>query len=199
MCDTLATDRASVPGFREIQALCAADRLDIDGAFHPAKTDGAPTGTGTLVLLGPREPGFWGYVTSEPEFEDAGPDPLDRWSRRVIGQIASNLNAKALFPFGDPPYQPFIAWALRSGRAWQSLVGLLVHDRAGLMVSYRGALALPDRIDLPALPRCPCDNCLETPCLSACPVSALQKDHYDLTACHGYLATMPGRDSSPSP
>jgi epoxyqueuosine reductase len=76
---------------------------------------------------------------------DAGPDPIDRWSRRVIGHMACDLGAKALFPFGGPPWHPFIAWALRSGRAWQSPVGFLVHDQAGLMVSYRGALALSHR------------------------------------------------------
>jgi hypothetical protein len=66
--------------------------------------------------------------------------------------MACDLGAKALFPFTGPPWHPFIAWARRSGRAWESPVGFLVHDRAGLMVSYRGALALSHRIDLPATP-----------------------------------------------
>jgi epoxyqueuosine reductase len=53
--------------------------------------------------------------------------------------MACDLGAKALFPFGGPPWHPFIAWAKRSGRAWESPVGFLVHDQAGLMVSYRAA------------------------------------------------------------
>lgn len=171
-----------------------ACHLDVMGAFHPQGSDRAPQGTSTLILLGPREPGFWAQVRTSLEFGDGAPDPLDRWSARVIGALATELGAVAVFPFGGSAYRPFIAWALRSGRASRSPVGLLVHDRAGLMVSYRGALALPDRIDLPDLPPSPCDSCRDIPCLSACPVDALQKDRYDLVACHGYLDTKPGRD-----
>ena len=108
-----------------------------------------PPGVATLVLLGPREPGFWTAFTAAPEYGDGAPDPLDRWSSRVIGDLAQALDATAYFPFGGPPYQPFIAWAQASGRAHVSPVGLLVHDTAGLMVSYRGALGFADSIDAP--------------------------------------------------
>lgn len=177
-----------------IATRAAAHRLEIFGAFHPNADDGAPKGTRTLLLLGPAEPGFWAHVTASPEFADGAPDPLDRWSRRVIGRMACDLGAKALFPFGGPPWRPFIAWAKRSGRAWESPVGFLVHDRAGLMVSYRGALALRSRIDPPA-PRdaAPCETCAR-PCLDACPVGALSAGGYDTAACHGYLDTPPGTD-----
>ena len=56
---------------------------------------------------------------------------------------AARSAATALFPFGGPPWLPFPAWARRTGRAWDSPVGLLVQRRPGLFVSYRGALALP--------------------------------------------------------
>ena len=144
-------------------------------------------------MLGPAEPGFWPHVRAAPEFADGAPDPLDRWSARVIGDCARRIGATALFPFGGPPYRPFIAWARRTGRAWPSPVGLLVHDRAGLMVSYRGALALRDRLDLPAPPAWPCATCAGRPCLGACPVAALDDRGYDLAACHGYLDTRDGR------
>jgi hypothetical protein len=171
----------------------AAHRLEVFGAFHPDTEDGAPKGTATLILLGPAEPGFWAHVTAAPEFADGAPDPLDRWSRRVIGHMACALGGKALFPFGGPPWQPFIAWARRSGRAWESPVGLLVHDRAGLMLSYRGALALKTRVDLPPpLQASPCETC-DRPCLSACPVGALSAERYDTAACHGWLDTGPGK------
>jgi hypothetical protein len=62
------------------------------------------------------------------------------------------------------------------------------------MVSYRGALAMVDRIDLPELPSCPCETCPDTPCRTACPVDALHKERYDLADCHGYLDTAAGRD-----
>ncbi|MGB5557835.1 MAG: ferredoxin [Paracoccaceae bacterium] len=173
-------------------ALTAA--LDIFGGFHPTPADDAPTDTETLLLLGPHEPGFWPHVSAAPEISDGLPNPLDRWSARIIAGLADKAGGRALFPFGGPPYQPFIAWALRSGRAWTSPVGLLVHDRAGLFVSYRGALALPYHVDLPRPPPKPCDTCSGQPCRNACPVSALTDAGYDLDRCHAYLDTNRGKD-----
>ena len=150
-------------------------------------------GCASLVLLGPEGPGFWPHVTVAPEFADGAPDPLDRWSRRVIGALARGLGAKALFPFGGPPWPPFTDWARRSGRAWPSPVGLLVHDSHGLMLSYRGALALPHRLALPSAAVRPCDTCADQPCLTACPVGALSSGGYDVPACKSDL-DRPGND-----
>ena len=73
---------------------------------------------------------------------------------------------------------------------------MLVHDTVGMMISYRGALLLPDPIPCPEPPRIsPCDSCAGKPCTTACPVGALAADHaYDLDACHGFLDTGPGAD-----
>ena len=101
---------------RAVQAALAAHHLTVLGGFHPTEEDGTPPGTETLLLLGPAEPGFWAHMTAQPEWLDDAPDPVDRWSRRVIGTIACDLGAKALFPFGGPPYHPFYQWALRTGR-----------------------------------------------------------------------------------
>jgi hypothetical protein len=168
----------------------ARDHLADFGAFHTNEADGL--GAATLVLLAPLEPGFWDHVSGQPEFGDGESDPLDRWSIRAITRIAGEFGGTALFPFGEP-VQPFITWALRSGRAWSSPVKLLVHDTAGLMVSYRGAVLIPERLDLPEPPRNPCETCAGRPCESACPVDALTVEGYDLDRCHGYLDTLPGQ------
>lgn len=177
-----------------IEAGAAPHHLAVFGGFHPTSRDSTPAGTRTLLLFGPQEPGFWPHVSRQPEFLDQRPDPMDRWSARVMTALARQFDSQALFPFGGPPYQPFISWALRSGRAWTSPVGLLVHDRAGLFISYRGALALPRRIALPPAPQRPCDSCAGQPCRSACPVAALTETGYDLASCHAYLDTEPGKD-----
>jgi len=181
--------------YQMILEACAGAHLDIFAALCPASTDGAPGGGGgTLLLLGPLEPGFWPAVSAAPEFSDHRPDPLDRWSTRVITALADSFAAVALFPFDGPPYLPFFAWALASGHAFSSPVKLMVHARAGLMVSLRGALALRRRIALPPPPtRAPCEGCAQ-PCLSSCPTHVLSDAGYDARACHAWLDSARGND-----
>ncbi len=172
-----------------IAEAASRDALEVLGLCHTTENDGL--GHGTLVLLGPREPGFWAHVQAEPEFRDGLPDPMDRWSTRVVTRIADRFDARALFPFGTPP-RPFIGWALRSGRAWVSPPGLLVHDVAGLLVSYRGALLLAEKLTHDDPGKRPCDTCDDKPCLAACPAGALNAHGYDLGACHAFLDTPDG-------
>ncbi len=181
-------------GLDAVSLRVGRDGLAVLGAFHAADGDGAPAGTGTLVLLGPEPEGFWPVFAASGELADAKADPLDRWSARVIGVLAAELGAAAVFPFGGPPYAPFLAWARRSGMAWTSPVGLLVHARLGLFVSYRGALAFAERLALPPLPaRSPCDGC-PAPCLDACPAGVLGAQGYDVPGCHAWLDTAAGGD-----
>ncbi|WP_319825798.1 ferredoxin [Thalassovita sp.] len=164
--------------------------LRVRGGFHP---DDMP-GIGTLILLGPDEPAFWPGFTTSPEMADGQPDPMDRWSARVIGDLADDLGATAFFPFGGPPWHSFLRWAQDTGRAFTSPIKLLVHDRAGLFISYRGALGFAARLDLPAPPAdAPCTGCA-APCATACPVDAFATGRYDVAACKAYLATDPGQD-----
>lgn len=173
-----------------IEALAAQHFLTVLGGFTCADEVGLPAGTRSVLLLGPLEPGYWAHVRAQPEW--GGVDPVDRWSRRVIGRMACDLGAKALFPFGGPPYHPFYQWALRTGRVWDSPVKLLVQAEQGLMVSFRGALALKQQV---AVPRAisPCEGCAR-PCLQACPAGALTAAGYDLAACHAYLNQPVGAD-----
>ncbi|MFB2533137.1 ferredoxin [Paracoccus sp. p4-l81] len=140
----------------------------------------------SLWLLAPQGAAFWAAITASPEWSDGRPDPMDRWSRRVIDGLAADLGGVAAYPFGLP-HQPFYAWALRSGRAWPSPVRLMVHDRMGLWASFRGAIALP--LDAaPGTPRpAPCATCTGQPCRTACPAQALTEAGYDLAACHAHL------------
>ncbi len=164
----------------------AEERLEVLGGFAVAEGEaGFPPGTRTLLMLGPKEPGFWPHLTSQPEW-DGAPHPVDRWSRRVIGRIACDLRAKALFPFGGPPYHPFYPWALRTGRVWDSPVRLLVHAGQGLLVSFRGALALKEAVDLPLRAEKPCEACA-APCLTRCPAGAITAAGYDVPVCHAFL------------
>ncbi len=183
---TLTAGLGADAALSQIAGLLAAHHLEILGGFHTENDPALPAGTRTLLMIGPKESGFWPHLTAQPEW-DGQPDPIDRWSRRVIGQLACDIGAKALFPFGGPPYHPFYQWALRTGRVWDSPVRLLVQASQGLMVSFRGALAIKDVVAVPPPATRPCEAC-DKPCLAACPAGALGAGGYDVPACHAYLA-----------
>jgi hypothetical protein len=178
-----------------LEQAAQARHLTILGGFHPTPEDKAPKGCKTLLMLGPDEPAFWPAFTQSLEWQDGQPDPVDRWSIRVLGGWAAEIEATALYPFGGPPYQPFYSWALRTGRVHSSPVKLLVHDHAGLFVSFRGVLALNTHIDLPAPPAPPCESCADQPCRTACLSGALTPEAYDVPACRTFLHTDAGHEN----
>lgn len=168
--------------------------MDLAAALFPfglRRLGDCPDGDDQIVLIGPDEPRFWDIFCQSAEYRGGAPDPLDRWSRRVITDVAGQMGAAALFPFGGPPYAPFYSWALKTGRFWASPIGFLVHDEAGLFVSFRGALRLSGLAKPPVLEQ-PCDACAQ-PCHAACPVGAFD-DGYNVDACKAHLRADAGRD-----
>jgi len=164
------------------------------GAFHPEPADNVPdlpggNNAGTLVLAGNVGPAMWqAFSTTEP----TGKDALDRWSADVLTPIADRFGGAAHLP-GGPPYLPFIRWAQRAGPVQPSAIGMLIHPDYGLWHAYRGALALPDRLDLPPPDERPraCDTCADKPCLATCPVGSFTTEGYDVPSCADYLDTTP--------
>lgn len=177
----------------DLDAGVRAVGLAVRGAFHPDAEDLAPDGTGTIVLLGPDEPGFWDVFTASREYLDGHRHPLDRWSKRIVTKVAAPLQAQAVFPYDGPPYPPFLRWAERCGSSWSSPVQLLVHETAGLFISFRAALALPTRLDLPPAVAKPCLTCTTQPCTTACPVGALAPGQpYNVPACVAHIESADG-------
>lgn len=179
----------------DIQKAIAARGLAYRGAFHPDVAD-LPAGieADTLVLIGVTGRDRWAAFAASPEAIDARPDPLDRWSRRVIGAIAGDVGATAIFPFDGPPWAPFLRWAQRAEPVYPSPLGMLIHPDWGLWHAWRGALAFRQRLDLPEPARrgSPCESCAEKPCLSACPVTAFTPAGYDVAACIAYVDSLDG-------
>lgn len=189
--DQSNTSAPASPEFARVEQAALAAGLIVMGALHPRTTQAKQLEDGTLILLGTAG-AFWPVLKAASEWH--GPDPVDRWSTRVIGRMAQELGAQAHFPFGGPPYTPFIDWALKSGRAFSSPVGALVHDTVGMLISYRGALHFPQEFAIPeANGASPCTTC-PAPCATTCPVGALNThSFYDVAACHDHLNTPDGQ------
>lgn len=154
----------------------------------PPLADGHPTTA--LVLVGRLGRPGWSTFAAAPEYRDRLPDPLDRWSTRVIGTLAEEIGGRALFPFGGPPWWPFQRWAMRAEPVAPSPLGLLIHPDVGLWHAYRGAVAIADDIGEivpPPAVASPCETCAAKPCLTTCPVDAFSPTGYDVARCATHM------------
>ena len=188
----------------DLLTAAAAEGLCFRGGFAVTAADSVPAlapdrPAQTLLLLGSVGGSLWSAFSQPAEFHDGLPDPLDRWSQRVIGGLAERFSALALFPFGGPPYQPFLRWARRAEGVAPSPLGMQIHATHGLWHAYRGALALAETLDLPAPEPSarPCDSCADRPCLTACPVGAFTLDGsgatgYNLQGCARHVGSPAG-------
>jgi hypothetical protein len=182
-----------------LKAAVEAAGLGWRGGFHPGPADQVPPpegadAAGTLILLGFTGMAQWPHFAAAPEYRDGQANPLDRWSRRVVGDLAARFGARALYPFEGPPFLPFHAWARAAEPVFTSPLGLLIHPVHGLWHSYRGALAFADRLDLPSATEAvsPCDSCAEQPCLGACPVGAFVPGTYHVADCVAHVRSPAG-------
>lgn len=182
-----------------MEAALAPFGLILRGGFCFAAGERAPLmadgGAARAVLLvGSAGASWW------PAFQSwrsrQGPelrDPLDTWSREVIGAVAERSGAQAVSP-SDRPFRPFQRWAMRAEALRPSPLGILIHARYGLWHAYRGALLFGTEIGFrETAPRDhPCDTCREKPCLEACPVGAHRTQGFDHAACLAHLGEVAG-------
>ncbi|WP_423908045.1 hypothetical protein [Candidatus Spongiihabitans sp.] len=190
----------------EIIHLAGAYGLVLRGGFCVNEDDNVPeiaegVNASSLILFGNAGSSFWECFSGSREAADGQTDPLNRWSQRVGEIIASKLTGRALFPFGGPPYHPFINWAKKAESLQSSRIGMLIHPQYGLWHAYRFAIALPDsladslvvsaaitRVRQPqAIDHDICQRCIGQPCLSACPVGAFSDSGYAVEACYSFL------------
>ncbi len=182
----------------EITHLAGRYGLVVRGRFCPGEDDNVPeihagVMPSTLILFGNAGSSFWACFSASLEYADGQADPLNRWSERVGQAMASQVAGRALFPFGGPPYQPFINWAKKAESLQSSRIGMLIHPRYGLWHAYRFAIALADPLanspdaQVTAIDQDICRRCIDQPCLSTCPVGAFSDSGYDVDACYGFL------------
>ncbi len=165
--------------------------LEVVGHFKSDNNDKALLGVSTVILIGPSEPLFWKIFCKSIEYLDGKENPLDRWSKRVITKISKKIDGKAFFPFGEHVW-PFYSWAIKCVDINSSPVKLLVHNKKGLFISFRGALGIPDIIENEEIENF-CVNC-HKPCLTACPVNALNENGYDVVKCKSHITSHSGQE-----
>jgi hypothetical protein len=185
----------------ELESATASTGLSLRGGFTVEPEDQVPASpegraARRLVLLGNTGAGLWDHFSASPEYGDALPDPLNRWSRRQSEMLAACFGAWPLFPFDGPPYRPFLRWARRAEPLGASPLGMLIHPDYGLWHAYRGALAFaePFEIPQPEARTVPCESCAGQPCLTACPVGAFAIGRYDVEACVSHISQNAGSD-----
>lgn len=169
--------------------------LSVIGGFHTLPEHGAPEGVASIAMLGMAREG-WDVFAASPEANDGADDPMDRWSLRVVTALAGDVDAVPLFPFGGPPYQPFLRWAAATGTIWPSPIGMSIHAERGLWMSFRGALGFAEARDdlITAKDERPCESCTAKPCLTSCPVGAFTDGVYDVPLCVSHIETAEGAD-----
>ncbi|MDG4874549.1 hypothetical protein P9273_05495 [Mesorhizobium sp. WSM4935] len=184
-----------------VAAALAASGLILRGGFSFGDDEMAPTGSSgapakSMLLVGQAGAAPWPHFQRwrERQARDIA-NPLDSWSREVIGTVAQGFGARAVSP-SDRPYLPFQHWAMRAEGLKPSPLGILMHPTYGLWHAYRGALLFEDEISLPE-PHAAihlCDTCVAKPCLNSCPVDAYSGDGFAHQAC---LAHVRGTDGTP--
>ena len=187
-----------------IAARLAPHGLHLRGTVRFPQGEGGPLmdngrAARSVLLIGNVGGSIWqafsDWRASQPD--RGGKDPLDRWSKSVIGAIATAAGATAYYP-SDQPYQPFQRWAVMAEGLETSPLGILVHPEYGLWHGYRGALGFADELgegERHLSGNHPCDTCRDKPCQTVCPVRAVAAGRFDVAACRRFLGTDPGRDS----
>lgn len=183
----------------DIAAALSTYGLILRGGFNFNAGDAPPVGLSgasakSVLLVGQAGAAPWPHFlrwrgTQPPTTAN----PLDTWSRQVIGAVADTFGVRAVSP-SDKPYLPFQQWAMRAEGLKPSPLGILMHPRYGLWHAYRGALLFEDEIHLEA-PQAAihlCDACVGKPCMKACPVDAYSEGGFAYQSCLAHVRGLKG-------
>lgn len=153
----------------------------------------APAARGALVV-GNAGRALWERLEAAPE-RALPDDPLDRYTRRVLGEAAQLWDPPAAVGFYAERragvYLPLVALARRAGLGSPGRVGVLIHPEFGPWIALRAVLLVPESLpETGAPPFDPCTGC-PAPCASACVGAAIDADGLDARKCYDTRLTKP--------
>ncbi|GAA2874343.1 hypothetical protein GGQ99_000623 [Aminobacter niigataensis] len=178
----------------DISAALAEHGLIPRGGFVFGEGDATPAGPAgrparSVLLVGQAGAAPWlhfqRWLKRQPTDLE---EPLDTWSREIVGGVAAEFGARAASP-SDKPYLPFQQWAMRAEGLKPSPLGILMHPAYGLWHAYRGALLFDVEIEMQGPPEQIhlCDLCIGKPCLKSCPVDAYSEAGFAHQACLAHV------------
>ncbi|GAB5505231.1 MAG: 4Fe-4S dicluster domain-containing protein [Rhizobiaceae bacterium] len=188
MIRVAGSDMAEIP-LDKLAAALAPHGLILRGGFEFGENDDL---SGTLILVGSAGDGWW-----QP-FQDwlcegggSTDNPLDSWTREIVGALAADHDARLIMP-NDRPYAPFQQWAMRAEGLHASPLGILTHPEYGLWHSYRAALLFDAPMSDAMIQAAQnvvhaCDACVGKPCLNACSVGAHSRGGFDHAGCLAHV------------
>lgn len=185
--DTGLRRRLEGAGFDVCGVLEAAhyDAL-VPGAWQSARR--LPAARSALLMAsGGRS--LWRALQVSPERD--GPHPVDRYTRRVVGEVVARLGTTGRAASGllacdrhGGAYADFVALGRAAGLGTPGRLGLLLHPVFGPWLSIRAVVltgeAWPETPPLEGFD--PCAGC-PAPCAQACPGGAPRDEGFDLAAC----------------
>ncbi len=172
-----------------LNVLLPLDRAAFDAAAAPLRLEALlPSPAGALVVGGGGRAFFEGFAAS-PEGHDGAPDPLDRYTARVVAAAVSGaLDGTGVryaigHPFGVDPIIPFQRLGRAAGLGGPGPLALQIHPVFGPWWAYRALIVLDRALSpAPALGDA-CAGC-PAPCVAACPGRAVSRAGFQIAACH---------------
>ncbi|MGE0826948.1 MAG: hypothetical protein AB7G75_09780 [Candidatus Binatia bacterium] len=154
-------------------------------------------GANSLVVIGSGGREFWqgfrAYGEMHPGYVQTHEHPLDDYTVEILEQAVTPVLDDAgaqyryLYPFRfwTEPVS-FMHLARAAGIAGPSILGITIHPHYGPWMALRAAILLDQSVftEPVAADFDPCPSCVERPCITSCPASAISPEkNWDVPTC----------------
>jgi len=141
-----------------------------------------------LILLASCGSRYWQNMKQDPGVKVEGPDPVDNYTIRAVGNFFGN---DAIIVYPRNRLIPLRALGKLAGWHYDSPLGLGIHPVFGLWFAYRAVIMssadfTPLAVEIDGQAGSPCGSCRDKPCITACPASAAIESGFEVQLCSDY-------------